>query len=166
MVRGTIRLNKDRPKPYECLVDLGTDQATGKRRQRSKSFRTKREAQTFLTQWQASVDNGTAVDRSTQTVSEMMAYWLETSRPNLRASTYEIYQRIVEGHITPTIGTVQAQKLTADRLEKLYADMIAAGRRPRARRALRAPDGEHRGRRADDRPAQDDERAQGRGATA
>jgi hypothetical protein len=57
MARGSIRKHeRSGGKPYEVVVDLGQDPVTGKRRQRSKSFKTKREAQAALTAWLSEID--------------------------------------------------------------------------------------------------------------
>jgi hypothetical protein len=75
MAQGSIRKHeRDSGVRYEVVVDLGTDPVTGRRRQRSKSFKTKRAAQAALATMLAEIDKGTAVDRSRQTVAEMMQY--------------------------------------------------------------------------------------------
>lgn len=49
---GSLRLIKRSDGArYEVEVDLGTDPVTGERRQRSRSFRSKREATAALTRW-------------------------------------------------------------------------------------------------------------------
>jgi len=117
---------------YEAVVDFGLDPATGKRIQRSKAFKTKREAREYLTASLSEVDKGTFVDRSRQTVAEMMAYWLDTeARPRLRGKTVFDYENTIRNHILPELGTIPIQKLTADRLHKFYADKTAAGVGPR-----------------------------------
>jgi integrase len=133
MARGSIRkvARKDGIS-YEVVVDLGHDSVTGKRRQRTKRYRTKRDAHTALTAWLADIDKGTAVDRSQQTVAELMHYWLDTyARHNVRPTTYEDYSCTVTQHIVPAIGAVPVQKLTAAHLQQFYAEKLAAGSGPR-----------------------------------
>jgi Arm DNA-binding domain len=49
MAQGSIRKHeRDSGVRYEVVVDLGTDPVSGRRRQRSKSFKTRMEAQTAL----------------------------------------------------------------------------------------------------------------------
>ncbi len=129
MARGSIRKHgRDTGVSYEVVVDLGVDPVTGKRRQRSKSFKTKKEAQTALTQWLREIDTGAAVDRSRQTVAQMMAYWLETyARIHVNAWSYSCYERTIRVHITPALGAIPMQKLTPDMLQTFYADKLAAG---------------------------------------
>ncbi len=133
MARGSIR-KKQRADGvrYEVVVDLGIDPLTGKRRQRSRSFKTRKEAQTYERTWLTDIDKGMAVERSRQTIAELLRYWLDTyARSNVSAKTYEMYEHIIEHHIIPTLGAVHTQKLTPDHLQAFYADKLAAGCGPR-----------------------------------
>lgn len=133
MARGSIRkvARKDGIS-YEVVVDLGRNPVSGKRRQRTKRYRTKREAQVALTAWLAEIDKGTAVDRSQQTVAELLHYWLDTyAKHNVRPTTYEDYSCTINYHIIPAIGAVPVQKLMPTHLQQLYADKLAAGSGPR-----------------------------------
>lgn len=133
MASGSIRkrVRKDGIR-YEAVVDFGLDPATGKRVQRSKAFKTRREAREYLAASLVEADKGTFVDRSRQTVAGMMQYWLDThARPRLRAKTVFDYENTIRNHILPELGTVLIQKLTADRLLTFYTDKLAAGVGPR-----------------------------------
>lgn len=78
MARGSIRKRASgQGTRYDVVVDLGPDPATGRRRQRSKSFSTRREAQAHLTRWLSEIDAGTAIEQTTQTVRELLSGWLE-----------------------------------------------------------------------------------------
>lgn len=113
---------------YEVVVDLGMDPVTGKRRQRSKSFKTKREATGQLNVWQVEIDKGIAVDTSRQTIRELLLFWLDAFvRPNVKATTLESYSRIVHNHLIPHLGSIEVQKLTPTMLQKYYSDRLAAG---------------------------------------
>jgi integrase len=133
MAQGSIRKHeRDSGVRYEVVVDLGTDPVTGRRRQRSKSFKTKRAAQAALATMLADIDRGTAVDRSRQTVAQMMQYWLDTyARHRCAAKTVDDYERTIRVHISPALGAIQAQKLTPDVVQKFYGDKLAAGCSPR-----------------------------------
>jgi integrase len=133
MAQGSIRKHeRDSGVRYEVVVDLGTDPVTGRRRQRSKSFKTKRAAQAAMATMLADIDKGTAVDRSRQTVAQMMQYWLDTYvRHRCAAKTVDDYERTIRVHIIPALGAIQAQKLTPDVLQKFYGDKLAAGCGPR-----------------------------------
>src|SRR5438132_5734793 len=91
---------------WDVVVDLGNDPLTGKRRQRKKTYMTKREAQAGLAGWLAEIDKGTVVERSAQTLGNLVAIWLRTHRPNVRANTYPGYEDTVRLHILPALGAV------------------------------------------------------------
>jgi len=112
---------------YEAVVDMGKD-STGKRRQRSQSFHTKREAVVAEAAWKADINKGVAVDTSRQTVAGLLQYWLDTyAVPNCRPTTLEGYTRTITRHIVPALGNVPAQKLTPAMVQQFYADLKAAG---------------------------------------
>jgi len=129
MARGSIQTFKTEDGTrYEIVVDLGPDPITGKRRQRRKRFNTKKQAQTVLTAWMAEIDAGTAVDKSRQTVAELMRFWLETYvQHNVRPGTLEGYSFTVNKHIIPDLGTIPVQKLTPEQLQGFYSTKLAAG---------------------------------------
>jgi hypothetical protein len=107
---------------------LGLDPLTGKQREWNKSFRTRKEAEAARIAHLAEMNNGTAVDRSRQTVAEMMRYWLETyARHNVRAKTFEDYEGTITRHIIPALGAIPVQRLTPDQLQTFYSDKLAAG---------------------------------------
>lgn len=129
MTRGSIRKHeRDTGIRYEVVVDLGIDPVTGKRRQRTKSFPTKKEAKAALTSWLSEIDKGTAVDRSKETVAEMMRYWFDTyARPNVRPKTLQIYEETITRHLIPGLGSIQVQKLSPADVQAFYARKQAEG---------------------------------------
>jgi len=129
MARGSIRKHeREDGVRYEVVVDFGNDPVTGKRRQRTRSFKTKKEAQIALNSLLNELDEGTAVDRSRQTIAEMMRYWLDTyARPNLCSKTLEGYEHISTAHIIPALGAIPIQKFTPDRLQQFYSQKAQEG---------------------------------------
>jgi integrase len=129
MAQGSIRKHvREGSVRYEVVVDLGKDPVTNKRRQRTKTFKTKKEAQAYLAAWRVEIDRGVAVDRSQQTVAQMMEYWLQTHvRPRLRAKTVYDYEQTITKHILPALGPIAVQKLGPDVLQQFYSDKLAAG---------------------------------------
>jgi integrase len=113
---------------YILTVDLGKDPVTGDRRQRRFTYRTKREAERARTEKLAEIDRGSLVDRSNQTIGELLDFWLETyARPRVRAKSYETYERIIRVHLKPGLGTIRVQALKPEHLQQFYADKLAAG---------------------------------------
>ena len=98
------------------------------RKQHTKSFRTKKEAQQFLTDTMAAIRGGVFSEPSKVTLGEfLLERWLPTKKMAVRVSTYASYRGLVERHVIPALGHVQIQQLTADRLDRFYADLVAHG---------------------------------------
>lgn len=112
---------------YRVRIDF-TDPATGKRKQRSETFQTRKEAETALTRMLAERDRGTLVLPSTATVKEVLDQWLSNvAATKVKATTLEDYRATVEKHIIPILGTIKVQKLTPARVQAFYAEKTAAG---------------------------------------
>jgi len=133
MPSGMVRKrNLDGKMAYEAVVELGVDPVTGKRKRTTKTFRTKKEAQAWLTSTQTDVDKGTFVEQSRQTVAELLRYWMETyAKHHVRATTYEGYGYTVNVHLIPGLGSIPVQKLTPGHLQQFYADKLSGGAGPR-----------------------------------
>ncbi len=113
---------------YMASVDLGKDPITGKRRERSETFATRREARAALARWQTEIDTGAYVGRSTQTVGDLLRYWMETHvAHNCRETTALRYHQTVYLHLIPGLGNVPLQKLTPAQVQTFYADQLSAG---------------------------------------
>ncbi len=128
-MRGRVfQRSKGRGKPWSYAVDLprGGD---GRRRQRLKGgFRTKAEAERALAELLVSVEHGTAVDPSRQTLGEYLDDWLADVAPSLRPTTADLYRRAVGNWIAPRLGGLALQALTPKHLQDLYAELLVSGR--------------------------------------
>jgi integrase len=126
MARGSIR---KRGQTWTVVVDVGRDPTTRRRRQLSKGgFRTRRDANRWLTHTQSQLDQGSYVTPTRQTVGEHLLAWLPAIRSSLRPATYESYERNVRQHLIPTVGHVWLDQLTPDRLAAVYAELHRTGR--------------------------------------
>ncbi len=101
------------------------------RRQHTKGgFPTKRQAQAFLNSTLAALQTGEFVAPTKLTVaSYLLDRWLPTVRHNLRPSTFDSYTRAIELHVLPRIGHLPLQALSVEHLDRLYAELLAGGRR-------------------------------------
>src|SRR5579863_7191501 len=71
---------------------------------------------------------GTLITAPQQTLKQYLEDWLEnTHKQNIRPRSFERYEEIVRLHIVPAIGNVPLQKLTPQRLQKLYSDKQKEG---------------------------------------
>lgn len=74
---------------------------------------------------------GTLVTAQPQTVAHFLTDWLEnTHRRRLRPRTYERYREALYLHIIPSLGHIQLQKLTAQRVQAFYTRKADEGLAP------------------------------------
>ena len=63
------------------------------------------------------------------TVATWLRSWYEIyAKPNIRISTANRYQLMVEQYTIPRIGNIKLTKLTSRDLQKLYKDLMENGR--------------------------------------
>lgn len=90
--------------------------------------KTRKEVQEKLKAALHAQQQGTLITARQQTLKQYIEDWLEnTHRQNIRPRSYERYEEIVRLHIVPAIGNIPLQKLTPQRLQKLYSDKLKEG---------------------------------------
>jgi integrase len=126
MARGSIRR---RGPTWTVTVDVGRDPTTNRRRQTSKGgFKTRKEANRWLTDVLARVDQRTWVTPTKETTGAYLLGWLAAIRTSKKPSTYESYERLVRTHLLPRIGHIYLDQLGPGHLSAAYADMEQFGR--------------------------------------
>lgn len=100
----------------------------GKRRYRQ--FETKKEADAFLTQARAQVQQGVHTpDAVSPTVTQAAVMWLQRCERNkLEATTIRQYRTHVDLHIVPFIGTMKLSRLTAPAVNAFADELLKAER--------------------------------------
>jgi integrase len=106
----------------------------GKRRRRKVLAETKWEAQERLRKLQHQADAGQLPDADRLTVEQYLRRWLEATKGKVATHTYIPYERDCNRYLVPHLGRLQLAKLTALHVEKLYADLTAAGVSPAMQR--------------------------------
>ncbi len=133
-VRGSV---VKRGKTYSLVLDVGRDPQTGKRRQKWHSgYRTKREAEAALAELVGTVNHGTYVERTRQTLNEFVDDWLTAIEPTVRPATHYSYARNLRLHVLPYLGSVPLVVLDGGALNGLYARLLAEGRKDHERGGL------------------------------
>ena len=109
-----------------------TDTAEGRKQHTKGGFRTKKEAQQFLTDTLAAIQGGVFREPSKVTLGEFLTErWLPAREMGLRPSTFASYRGLVERHVLPEIGHVQVQQLSPDQLDLFYSRLIARDLAPK-----------------------------------
>jgi integrase len=90
---------------------------------------TEKEAWEKLQQAQMEQKQGILATGPQQKVGSYLTQWLETMSkpPTVSARTYVQYRSMIQKHILPTIGHILLQKLTAQRVQTLYAQKLQEG---------------------------------------
>jgi hypothetical protein len=101
-------------------------------------FRIRRDAERYLREQLVSLDAGTYRAPHKLTVATYLAeHWLPAMQTRgLRPSTLERYESHIRCAITPTLGGLPLQGVMPTHLNKLYADLRAAGRAPKTIRNI------------------------------
>jgi integrase len=122
-MRGHITKRGD---SWTVLVDLPPDPATGNRRRKRITARTKREVETQMVEVLAAAQTG-FTDAGKVTVREFFDRWLDATAPTLRPSTARRYRDVARLHIVGVIGNLKLAKLSTGEVQRLYADRLSTG---------------------------------------
>jgi integrase len=93
------------------------------------TFRTKKEADSFLAGVRADLDRGVWLDPGAGKVSvaDYSVRWLR-ERPQLRPRTVELYEGLLRNHINPALGATQMNQLSSARVREWRATMLRSGK--------------------------------------
>lgn len=126
----SVSKRKDKDGKNRWLVRIESpDPVTGARRRVTVgTFPTKREAEREEAKAITQRERGTLLAPDSTTVAELLDRWLEVDVPRtVKPEQIVNYETVVRKHLKPAFGEVQARKLTVERVERLYADLQAAG---------------------------------------
>ena len=95
IIRGTVRKPRSAGGTWSYRVDLGLD-SDGRRAQKQVAgFRTKKDAQAALNDALSSVQHGTYVAPSRQTLTSFLEQWVEGTRTELALTAWTAYRDII-----------------------------------------------------------------------
>jgi integrase len=117
---GTVR--------YRFVVDIGRDPETGKRKQKTYTYDTKREARAAYDKIRHQTNEGTYIMPTKITVSQYLDDWMEGATRELRDSTKRSYQDALRP-VRERLGSTPMQKITKADIERMVTWMETAGRR-------------------------------------
>ncbi len=120
MARGSIQRRGDQ---WTAVVDLPPDPATGKRRQKRITARTKREVELQVAALIQAGQSG-FIDAGKTTLRDFLDKWLEITAPTISAVTYRRYRDLIRLHISSVIGNTLLTKLTSADVQALYASRL------------------------------------------
>ncbi len=129
MARPTIKAVQvgDRTR-YRFVVDIGPDPKTGKRRQQTKTYDSKRQAERELSRILNEVNTGAYAGPSKVTLGEYLDEWLRSAVRGKSPNTESAYRHGI-APAKDQLGAVPLQKLTTAHVEDLIDWMLTEGRR-------------------------------------
>jgi integrase len=128
-MRPTGHIRERSPGSWELRYSLGTDPATGKRRVATITVKgNHRAAEKELRRLLRTLDDGSHVDPSRQSVRQWLEQWLETVRTEVAPKTHERYGEIVRNFLIPTIGNLPLTKLAPVHIQQAYNRWASGGR--------------------------------------
>ena len=128
MARKAVERNiayDDQRKLYYVSMELGRDES-GKRLKRYRTFHTLAAARNGLRDFHAGLER--ELERKLAPAQELdLAHWLEywmdsIVRPNRAETTVYAYQKIIDNHIDPALGTVPLKRLTPKMVQEYYTE--------------------------------------------
>jgi integrase len=111
---------------YLAKVFLGRD-AGGRRRYASKQFRSRAEAQKWLTAAQREIDLGAFVEPARTTLAEYLDRWLEAAGPGLARRTAYGYAAVLNRYVRGPLGHKRLDRVQPLDVQRLYSAMLARG---------------------------------------
>lgn len=116
------------PHRYRFVVDIGVDPKTGKRRQQTRTFNGKRQAERELARILNEVNQGSYAGPSRKTVGEYLDEWLRSAVRGKAANTVSAYRHGI-APAKEQLGAKPLQKLTTTDVEDLVDWMLTEGRK-------------------------------------
>lgn len=112
-MRGSIRKRKG---SYQVRWHLGEGHY------KAKSFTRKKEAEKFLSQVVSQVHEGTYREIKPINFEAFSNLWLKTHGPNLRESTYSLYEGMIRVHFVPFFGKSPLTAIGIDDIQRLLSE--------------------------------------------
>ncbi len=126
-MRGTVRKPRSPGGTWSYRLDLGLD-ADGRRAQKQVGgFRTKKDAQAALNDALSSIQHGTYVAPSRQTLTAFLDQWIEGARTELALTAWTAYRDIIRRWIKPTLGGKRLVELTPMEIKAWHGDLLDHG---------------------------------------
>ena len=119
------------------VVGEWTD-ANGNKRYMTSTKMSKREMSAAVRKKLEDRDNGIAFDSENLTVEVYVERWLAATQDTVSLRTYQRSEETARLHITPTLGKVKLEKLTAMQLDSLYRKKLKEGLSPRSVQIIHA----------------------------
>jgi integrase len=126
-VRRHIRKRSGR-RPFEARIEEGWKPGPDglpRRSQRSRSFRTLREAERWVRDQLNDLQDGSYIEPSRDKLGTYLEEWLAAIRPSIRPSAWASFESHVRIYLTPQLGHLQLQQLAATDVDLMTARLLS-----------------------------------------
>ena len=96
----------------------------GERKQRTRTFKSSKEANAYLVEVEHSINTGMFSDARGYTVGQYLDLWLETYAVNVRPNSKKNYSVCIEHHIKPRIGGMRLENLSTIAIQRMYGEIL------------------------------------------
>ena len=133
-IRKRTWTNKDGQEGSAWVVDYADQNS----KRRLKSFKTKKEADSWWKQQAGEVQRGTHTpDSESKTVAEAAELWLRRGElESLERGTLRYYRDMVQKHINPIVGDVKLSRLTTPTVQEMRDRLLATRSRAMTQKSL------------------------------
>ena len=131
-IRKKTKIDKKTGKKYEwweARYTAGRDPGTGKQIQRTITGKTQKKVAQKLTAVTASMDTGTYIAPSKQTVGQWLDTWADTYLGGVKPFTVVSYKAQISNHIKPAIGAVKLEALDTPTIQRFYNELGKTGQK-------------------------------------
>jgi len=108
---------------WSTTVDLGVDPATGKRRQKRITGKTRKETERKAAEIIHLAESG-FIDPKNATINDLFDQWIAATAPTLQPATLRRYRDLARLHIRAHVGGVKLARLTPGDVQRLYAQLL------------------------------------------
>ncbi len=104
------------------------DPETGGRKKHFVYGKSRKEAAAKKVAWEDEFKKGVLPTKTKMTLNQWLDTWLDTyKKDSVRQNTYEGYQRVVTGHLKPSIGSIILKDLRPEQVQKMINQKLAVG---------------------------------------
>lgn len=123
MAQGSIRKRVGRTGTISWLAVVDVPDGSGKRRQASKTFRRKADAEAWLGEMLGNGRRGLAPESGTTLAAYLTHDWLPFYKERHKISSYRKREKDCRVHLIPALGAARLTALTPARIQRLYRDL-------------------------------------------
>ena len=134
--KKTVMRNGQAYTYWEARLTIGSDPGTGKQIQKSFSGKTQKEVREKLQAAAVAVNDSTYLEPSKITFGEWLKIWQDEYIGDVKPLTVAAYKQSIRLYLTPNLGAIKLQSLTAVDIQKVY-NKLTKGEKPLSAKTIK-----------------------------